>query len=337
MTPRTSSPPLHPPATPAGTGTGTGTDTGSGADASESGRLRSWVVRHPVTAFLVLAFGLAYPVMALPILADHGVIADGWMSAFSGLDTERIASIFLVFLALLPATAVVTWAVDGRDGVRSLAGRALRWRIGLGWWLLILTGLPAITLAGAVAMGDTFRPVDVVPFVAIQVTGLLVNLILINIIEETSWAGHVQSRLQRTHGLVVAAALTAVPFALVHMPLHFIGDFSLGSLTAALVTLLIVCTLVRILLGGVLRGTGSVLAVAVTHTMFNRSNNEEGIVAGLVDGDARKLAGLLAVIVLGVLVATVTRRSARVDRAAPEGSRARADTHLSTITRREAS
>ena len=32
--------------------------------------------------------------------------------------------------------------------------------------------------------------------------------------------------------------------------------------------------------------------------MFNRSNNDEGIVAGLVDGDGRKLAGLLAVLVL---------------------------------------
>ena len=99
MTPPTSSPTLHPPWTPA-----------VDPRASNSGGLRAWVVRHPVTAFLVLAFGLAYPVMALPILADHGVIADGWMAAFPGLDTERVASIFLVFFALLPATVVVTWA-----------------------------------------------------------------------------------------------------------------------------------------------------------------------------------------------------------------------------------
>jgi membrane protease YdiL (CAAX protease family) len=324
MTPPTSSPTLHPPWTP-----------DVDPSASNVGGLRARVAHHPVTSFLVLAFGLAYPVMALPILADHGVIADGWMSAFPGLDAERVASIFLVFLALLPATVVVTWAADGWDGVRSLMSSALRWRIGLGWWLLILTGLPVITLAGAVAMGDTFRPVHVVPFAAGQVAGLLVNLILINIIEETSWAGHVQSRLQRRHGLVVAAALTAVPFALVHMPLHFIGDFSLGSLTAALVTLLIVCTIVRILLGGVLRGTGSVLAVAVTHTMFNRSNNEEGIVAGLVDGDARKLAGLLAVILLGILVAAITRRNAPVEPAAHGASPAHADTHVGTATGRD--
>ena len=116
--------------------------------------------------------------MALPVLADHGVIADGWMSVFPGLDAERIASVFLVFLALLPATLVVTWAADGRVGLRDLRDRMFRWRIGAGWWLVVLTGLPVLTLAFAVALGDTFKPVDLVPFVATQVAGLLVNLVL---------------------------------------------------------------------------------------------------------------------------------------------------------------
>ena len=45
--------------------------------------------------------------------------------------------------------------------------------------------------------------------------------------------------------------------------------------------LLIVCAIVRLMLGVFLRGTGgSILAVAVLHTIFNRSNNDEGMVAG---------------------------------------------------------
>jgi membrane protease YdiL (CAAX protease family) len=126
------------------------------------------------------------------------------------------------------------------------------------------------------------------------------------------WAGLVQTRLARKYGLVAAALLTAVPFALVHMPLHFMGDFSLASLTSALAPLLIVCTLVRLLLGTVLDATGgSVLAAALTHTMFNRSNNEEGIIAGLIEGNARKLAGSLAVIVLAVVLSLITGRRRR--------------------------
>ena len=61
------------------------------------------------------------------------------------------------------------------------------------------------------------------------------------------------------------------------------------------------------------RGTGeSILAVALLHTVFNRSNNDEGLVAALVDGDGRKLAGLVAVLVL-TAVAAIVVRAARSD------------------------
>ena len=235
-----------------------------------------------------------------------------------GLDAERIASVLLVFVALLPAALWVTWAADGPAGVRVLISRMFRWRIGAGWWLLVLAGLPTMTLAFALLLGDTVKPVDIAPFVAGQVAGLLVNLLLINIWEETAWSGVVQTRLERRHGPVRAALLTAVPFALVHLPLHFIGDFTLGSLLTALVTLLIVCSLVRLLIGVFLRGTHhSILAVAVLHTMFNRSNNDEGLIAGLLAGEGRKLAGLLAVLVLTATIAYITRRRNRASAADP--------------------
>jgi hypothetical protein len=63
------------------------------------------------------------------------------------------------------------------------------------------------------------------------------------------------------------------------------------------------------MIGVVLRGTrDSLLAVALLHTVFNRSNNDEGVVAGLLDGDGRKLAGLLAVLILTLIVGLVARR-----------------------------
>jgi hypothetical protein len=39
--------------------------------------IRAFAARHPVTAFLIMAFGIAYPVMALPALAVHRVIPGG--------------------------------------------------------------------------------------------------------------------------------------------------------------------------------------------------------------------------------------------------------------------
>ncbi|MEO5662265.1 MAG: CPBP family intramembrane glutamic endopeptidase [Nocardioides sp.] len=215
----------------------------------------------------------------------------------------------MVFVALLPASVWVTWAAEGRPGVSRLVRRMLRWRIGVTWTVLVLAGLPTLTLTFALLFGDSLRAVDVVALVTAQTIGLLVNLALINIWEETAWSGVVQTRLEHRHGLVKAALLTAVPFALVHMPLHFIGNFTIGSLINALITLLIVCALVRLMIGVFLRGTrSSILAVAVLHSVFNRSNNDEGVIAALVEGDGRKLAGLVAVVVLTAALALVERR-----------------------------
>jgi membrane protease YdiL (CAAX protease family) len=286
----------------------TGVDTDPFVRTASPGRLRRWSAHHPVAGFLVLGFAIAYPVMSLPIMASHGVIPDGWMPQTAGLDAERIASVLGILLGLLPAALWVTWATEGADGVRSLGRRMRRWQIGARWWVLVLAGLPTLTLTLARLLGDTLTPVDVGPFVAGQTIGLLVNLLLINLWEETAWAGVVQTRLERSHGLVKAALLTAVPFALFHMPLHFIGDFSIGSLTGALVSLLIVVAIFRVMLGVFLLGTGgSILAVAVLHTLFNRSNNDEGLVAALLDGDGRKLAGLLAILILTAAAAMIAR------------------------------
>jgi hypothetical protein len=78
--------------------------------------------------------------------------------------------------------------------------------------------------------------------------------------------------------------------------------------------LLLVSILVGLLLGVVLRGTrNSILAVAVVHTVFNRSNDDEGVVAGLLEGQAHGLAGLLAVILLTMIDASIARH--RLNRA----------------------
>lgn len=279
-------------------------------------RARAAAVDHPVTTFLVLVFGLGFPLMSLPVLAHHGAIPGESLPASVGLDAERLASLLLVFGALVPSALWVTWAADGRDGVRALIGRMFRWRSATLWWITVAIALPALTLAFTLLLGGSLQPVDIGGLLAGQTLGLLLALGLVNLWEEAAWAGVLQSRLQERQGLVRGALLTTIPFALVHMPLQFLGDFTVGSLLAAFATLLIVSVWVRLLVGVVLRGTGgSVFAVALVHALFNRSNNADGIVATAVEGDARGLAALLAVlVVLTGSAITLRRRATRASR-----------------------
>jgi membrane protease YdiL (CAAX protease family) len=211
------------------------------------------------------------------------------------------------YCVLFPATLVVTWCTDGCDGVARLVRRLARWRIGIGWWLLLVAGLPALTTGLALLLGDSANPVDPVDMILDQVRFLAINLLLVNLWEEAAWAGFLQTRLERRHTIFVAALLTAVPFAFAHLPLALFAEFTAGSLVVSLLLYLILGVLVRPMLGVVLRGTrDSLFAVALLHSVFNRTNNDNGIAAQPLDGQARSLTVLLAVIVLTTAIAVIS-------------------------------
>jgi membrane protease YdiL (CAAX protease family) len=215
-----------------------------------------------------------------------------------------------VVLSLFPAALFATWAASGRVGVRSLFRRAFDWRVNPGWWLTVLLGLPVLTVGLALLMGDQLRSVDVPSFLASQLMLLLVNFIVINLWEEVAWTGLFQTRLEERHNWLFAAFLTAIPFAAIHLPLQFFlgAPATVASLAGAFGLYLLLGLLVRPMLAVFRRGTGdSILLVGLLHSVFNRTNNENGIAATLLEGGARQLAMLIAVVLLTVVTAVVVR------------------------------
>jgi hypothetical protein len=71
-----------------------------------------------------------------------------------------------------------------------------------------------------------------------------------------------------------------------------------------------VTIVVRSLFGMVLRGAAnSILLVAVTHTMFNRSANSDGIAADILSGgDNRQTAVLLATLMWAIVLRVILRK-----------------------------
>jgi membrane protease YdiL (CAAX protease family) len=285
--------------------------------ADEPSGIRALARRYPVTLYLTLVFGLGYPLMFLPLLAQRGVIPGASLPAMVGLDTERAAALLLVVFALLPAAVIVTGLEGGRPALAALVRRMTRWRVGAGWWAFALLALPAVAVVLALILGDTFRA-PTGSTLAGELGGLLVGFLLINLWEETAWAGFMQTRLERQHNLYLAAALTAVPFAAIHLPLQVInGVTSPVDLAVAFLLLATLAIVVRSFFGLVLRATGnSLLLVGLAHTVFNRSNNTDGIAAKLLDGGHRQVAALLATLMLTIVLGVLLRRRAtRAERA----------------------
>ena len=261
---------------------------------------RRVAARRPLTVFLTLVFGIGWPILALPGLAHNGLIPGGDLP-------EEPFALVTVLLVLLPAALWVTAATDGRTGVRALLRRAVQWRFGPGWYAAILLGLPVTATALGLLSGGSLREVDwpaiLLNYALVQV---LLAVLVINLWEETAWAGFLQTRLEQRHGLLAAAVLTAVPFALVHVPLLFAAD---EPVLAGAGVLLLIAVVHRVLFGLVLGGTaGSVLAVGLLHATFNATNN--WLLPRLLAGvDTGWLTPAAAVVLTGLLAVVLRRRS----------------------------
>ena len=271
--------------------------------------IRAFVTRRRVTAFLILAFAIAYPVMALIALAVHRVIPGGSLLDRLPFPPDEIAGLMLTMFALLPSALFVTWAADGRPGVISLVKRVVRWRFGIGWWLAVLAGLPVLTVIFTLILGGSLESIHPVGLFWDQLRLLLINFILVNLWEETAWAGVVQTRLEHRHNIFVAAALTAVPFGFIHLPLAFLSEITIASVLISLAAYILLGLFLRPLVGVVLRGSrDSLLAAGLMHSVFNRTNNDNGIAAALLNGELYRVGVLIAVVVLISALALIAGR-----------------------------
>jgi membrane protease YdiL (CAAX protease family) len=223
----------------------------------------------------------------------------------------ELFALAVTFLVMLPAALWVTASTEGRDGVLSLLAGVFRWRCGARWWAVVVLALPVTTAVLALAAGGSLSTADVVSVSIRGVVMALTAVLVIHLWEETVWTGFVQRRLERQHTLFTAALITAVPFAGIHLPLLLIGDFTWPSLLADVAGLAGLAAAFRLLVGVFLRVTDSVLAISVLHAVFNASNNNGGLVDGLLDGGNHDATAVAAIALVTAVVAMAERIRAR--------------------------
>ncbi len=261
------------------------TDLVSGEDTAA--RQETLARRRPVATFALMAFAIGLPALSVPAVTDA---------------PSEPFLLVLLFLALLgPALLVTRWA-DGPGAVRRLLSRVLIWRFGFGRWMVVLFGVPVVTIALAAGTGTLGSPeagwaaATGWYLLATLVTGALIA----NLWEETAWGGFVQSRLMARHGLLVGSLLTAPLFALIHVPMYFGEEATGAELARNLAILFLMAPIYRYLLGMHLIDTGgSVLAIGVQHAAWNAALDLDA-----VDGQWQ---AVVAVVVLTVLVAVGRR------------------------------
>ena len=274
------------------------------ASAPSAASLRRRFAARPVAAFLVIAIGLTWVALILSI-ALLG-------SALPGILAE--------LLILLGTAVLVTAAAEGGPGVRDLFRQTVRWRAGVGWYVAAVLALPVLTVLIAAATGTLHQPADEWASVAgaYMLNTVVIGALLGNIWEELAWTGVVQRRLMERHGMAAGSLLTAIPFALIHLPLAFADKGFTGTpwseVAVAWGVLLVFAPLFRLLVGIAYLGTGqSLLIVALLHASFNASEQSK---LPVFDGEWQQIAAAALLLVVLVLLRKFHALAAEADHGA---------------------
>ena len=266
--------------------------------------IRRIVARHPVAAFLTMMFTVNIMVSLSPVLTRRDL-----------LPFEQAPYDWLVHIlgSAVPAF-LVTAALHGRDGVRDLAARCLRWRVPARWYVFALLGMPVAMLLYATAL-DGAAPLTALAdrwtLLFTQVLPLLVLLVVFsNLAEEIGFTGFLFPRLQERYGPLRASVVITVPFALWHVP-GWLVETGSAAMALVLVGLFALPHLAsRVIVGWLYNGTGrSVLLVGLFHAAHNATVGAYGFARTFIPGsdEGTLVMGSDIVIAAALLIVVLTR------------------------------
>jgi membrane protease YdiL (CAAX protease family) len=272
-----------------------------------TGVVHQWIVRHPIAAFLSWVFTVGQLLVFTPLLAR----------SFYGITIPTGPFVLAsTLIGLLLPTMVITRIVDGPEGLRSLWRRIRNVRMPLGWYAVALLGVPLSTLMLTVALYG-WPSLATPSTIALAVgQGLLLQTFVVlltnNLWEEVAWMGFFQARLQKRHGAMRAAVLTAPLFALQHVSL--VAGNGLVSAVIVMVGVSVLAVPFRFLVGTAYNTTGSLFLVGLIHAIGNGMTGgsnfgAEGLLPRLYSGDFELMGVMhqLGTAVIGIAFVLATR------------------------------
>ena len=159
--------------------------------ANPSSSLGRLVARRPLTAFLVMLYAITWTVFLPVVLQGRGLLALP-IDLSEGLAFNAVVAIATILGVALPAF-LVTAATAGKEGVRDLLGRSLKWRVGVHWYLVALFGLLVTMLLGA-SVFSGLAPLEALGekwplFFTMFLPEVLFPFVFIQVFEEAGWTG----------------------------------------------------------------------------------------------------------------------------------------------------
>jgi membrane protease YdiL (CAAX protease family) len=219
--------------------------------------IKSILRRFPIASYFLLAYFISW----------GGAFALGGPKYLRGesmgLDDALLMTPFVLGGPLI-AGLVMTYIIDGNDGLRELRNRLLRWRVGLRWYVLALLTFPVFILLVLLPLAAIVSP-DFAP--SLIGYGILAGLFA-GFLEEIGWMGFAFPRMEARFGTWRATIYLALLHGLWHALPGFLGEFgAFGALWLPrfIVMWIVAMAAMRVLLVWIYKNTNSLLFAQLTH------------------------------------------------------------------------
>jgi len=239
--------------------------------AAPHGGLKGLLTRHPLVSFFAMAYALTWLAWSPWYLSEAGI---GLLPYDGDSISDYLNTVALIMGPTLSAF-IMTGATEGRDGVRRLLRRIVLWRVGLGWYLFVLLGIPAIIVLSTVVLPgalSSFQASTVPSTLFLYVVAGPVFLFAGGpVFEEIGWRGFALPRLQRLYGPLVGTLVLGARWGLWHLPLFLVPSWDTphGSLLD-IALFVIVAVSIAIVITWVFNNTkDSVLLAILAHGSIN--------------------------------------------------------------------
>ena len=171
------------------------------------------LARHPLLWYSIIAYAGSWLVWLPLVLSQDGMGLLPFRGPLGVVETGGIATFSGPFLGGL----LVTGATEGWVGIRRWLKLMVRWRVGLGWYLFVLVGLPAILTLGTLAVPGnlaSFEPMGPLALLGTYLVSFIWPAFIIGgpLGEEPGWRGFALPRLQRQYGPFVGTLMLYLLF-----------------------------------------------------------------------------------------------------------------------------
>jgi membrane protease YdiL (CAAX protease family) len=258
-------------------------------------RPRGLVSEHPLLAFFAIAFVVTWVYELL---------------CFGLLDLPGLPWMLLAPFVPAMAAVLVTRAIEGTPGVRTLWQRVTLWRVGMRWYALALVGIPILAVLSFVFLPDG---TENLPGSAVLIPPTYLALILVMFFlgggqEEPGWRGFALPRMQARFGPLPGTVLLGLLWGVWHLPLFlWVPDynnagFGFVSVTATFLGFVGYSVALSLIMTWVFNHTrGSVFMAMLVHATAN---------ANFALAPESQLAGtsvVLSIAVLALVILAATR------------------------------